>query len=200
MWRGSAFRRCIVCRAPRDLQAKSMDKKRSNPGLISKPFDIDGAPWKWGPDELGDILRHQMQAPLAADLNLHTLRRHNDEMTTLFSPDPCMGTTTFGRLFNDKNPPLNLLRLCKEFARENRFSKGGALPDEVAAVLYYAAIVVALRRTGARITSLTREEVQSGIEWIRTQDWIDPETRSIFQTTPSSHEFFRDGGDSDEQR
>jgi hypothetical protein len=54
------------------------------------------------------------------------------------------------------------------------------MPKEIAAVLYFAAIVVALRRCGARITRLSDGELRAGVEWVLAQPWIDPATRALF--------------------
>jgi hypothetical protein len=55
------------------------------------------------------------------------------------------------------------------------------LPPEVATLLYYAAILVARRRHGQRITQLDDNSLRSGVEWSLQQPWVDQRTKSLFQ-------------------
>src|SRR3712207_613502 len=115
----------------------------SEPGGLASMLDVacDIGP-AWTEQELGAVLRHQLAAPLTLDLG------------TAASGLPCEGIETFGQLLHHPSPPLDLLVSAKDFAKAMRNDPGGALPKEVAAVMYFAAILVAERRCGRRISRL----------------------------------------------
>ena len=54
---------------------------------------------------------------------------------------------SFGDLLHHPNPPLELLRLTKDFAKACRLSRSGPLPREIATLLYFASIIVAWVRS-----------------------------------------------------
>src|SRR5687768_5247913 len=81
---------------------------------------------RWFPDELDAMLRHQLDAPLHLGLGTfsgeaaHLLRR--GDATAL---DPML---TLRQLLCDRNPPLELLRLVKRFAKSCRSDPDHPLP------------------------------------------------------------------------
>jgi len=137
----------------------------SHPSRLSRMLAADGATL-WQPEEMGGVLRHQLSAPLEAELGP-------------VGP-PTMPGMTFGELLHDPHPPVELLRQVKRFAKACTLVRDGPLPPEVAKVLYFGAIVVARLRCGARISELNDEALTKGMEWARAQKWVDPQTRSIF--------------------
>ncbi len=145
-------------------------------------LDLNRHAGEWQEDEFKDILHHQMQAPLNFDLKRYEEKElyAAEEMQSydpLFEKD----IKTFDQLLHHPRPPLSLLKLCKRFARDNRFSAGGSLPDEVATVIYYAAVVVALGHYGERITTLSHSEIQRGVCWIMGRRWVSKKTRKLLQ-------------------
>ncbi len=169
-----------------------IDKERNR--ALSSLIDIREIGEEWRSSELGDILIHQMQAPLETDLQLAAARKGAGGAETAFTPGVPGDIRSFDQLLHHPEPPLRLLRLCKEFGRDNRISSGGALPDEVAAVIYYAAIFTALLRRGVKITSLSRGEIMAGIRWVKAQTWIDSGTLALFDASDElSEDLFRRG-------
>jgi hypothetical protein len=125
-------------------------------------LDLDtsiGGPWD--AQELGAVLRHQLAAPLPP----------------VAGPAP---VDTFDQLLRHPSPPLTLLESVKDFAKAARQNPAAGLPEEVAAVIYFAAIVVANRRCGVRISRLSDEELRSGVEWVLAQPWIAADIRVLF--------------------
>ena len=59
---------------------------------------------------------------------------------------------TLGDLYQHPRPPIELLRTVKKFGRKWTRKPGTKLPGEVASVLYFGCIAVALVRHGKRIT------------------------------------------------
>jgi hypothetical protein len=166
------------------MDLSSLD--RSDPRRLASLFQAEDeaaggvAACPWGPDDLGEILRHQLAAPI------------------LFGPDPAADRPTgagpggagkapvpplsnFGDLLTHPAPPLELLRLTKEFAKASDTRPQCPLPKEVATALYYAAILAALLRHGQRITELSDRSLRSGAEWGLRQPWLPAQLRPLYQ-------------------
>ncbi len=125
----------------------------------------------WEPEELGAVFRHQMSAPILVDLGgmdpaaAARLKTLGDAQGLLLK--------SFLDLFSHPVPPIELLMLTKDFAKGNMEHPGSALPNEVAAVLYYASIAAALARLGRRISRLGDAELKRGLEWARGRPWVE---------------------------
>jgi len=131
----------------------------------------------WRPEELSAIFRHQMSSPILVDLggfdpaSASRLKSLSDAQHLLLK--------SFSDLFHHPVPPLELLSLTKEFAKANMDHPDSALPQEVAAVLYYASIAAALVRLGEKISQLPEAEMRRGLLWARDQAWVDDPTREL---------------------
>jgi hypothetical protein len=119
----------------------------------------------WQPEEMGAIFRHQMAAPLLADLGG-------------LAP-PGAPFQSFADLLRHSSPPIALLELVKNFAKSNAEHPESGLPKEIAAVLYYACIAAALLRLEARISKLPDADLARGLRWAGEQTWLDEETRQL---------------------
>lgn len=131
----------------------------------------------WGPDELAAIFRHQMSAPVLVDLGgfdpgtavrLKTLSEAQGLLLKSFSD-----------LFHHPSPPIELLKLTKEFAKANMDHPESGLPTEIVSVLYYVSIATALVRLDTRISRLKDADLHRGLLWAKEQAWIDEETKSL---------------------
>ena len=146
----------------------------SEPGSLASMLEVG---WEagptWGERDLAAVLQHQLAAPVVCDLG---------PAGADATADPRAGIRTFGDLLHHPAPPVELLVLAKDFAKASRADPHAALPQEIAAVLYFAAIIVA-RRCGVRISQLSPEEIGAGAEWALAQPWVDPATRSVFDLT-----------------
>lgn len=131
----------------------------------------------WQPNELGEVLRHQLAAPL------HAGNISGVGSKTSTGPNRQCGSgqiRNLGELFLHPQPPLDLLEQAKEFAKANRKHPDGPLPADVSTVIYFAAIVVALLRCGKRITKLDDRALRDGIAWVVMQPWVDSQIRALF--------------------
>ncbi len=128
----------------------------------------------WKPEELGSILAHQLAAPLAGDL-----RRYVADLDHKLASAPARART-FGQLLFHAQPPVELLEGVKRFAKAARADPESPLPDEIATVLYFAAIVSAMLRCGQRITRMDDEALRYSLDWARKQVWLDAQTRALF--------------------
>ncbi len=126
----------------------------------------------WRPEELGAILAHQLAAPLVGDL-----RRYAPDLDRKLA---AARARTFGQLLFHTQPPVELLDAVKRFAKASRADPDSPLPDEIATVLYFAAIAAAMVRCGQRITHMGDEALQYGLAWVRRQAWLDPQSRALF--------------------
>jgi hypothetical protein len=115
------------------------------------------------------VLRHQLGAALREDLGR-------------FAPASADPTpATFGELLHHPDPPLELLEGVRRFAKAQRDQVGSALPEEVAAVLYYAAIVAARLRCRQRLSHLDDDALAAGLRWALGQPWLDDPTRTLLR-------------------
>ena len=159
---------------------KNHDLEDTDPQSLTQMMDLDGDHEKlWSPEELGAILEHQLSAPLQCDLSgldVHLARR----LKQLNSAGPAP-LVSFGDLLSHPSPPLDLLELSKRFAKACRSDPSGPLPDEVATVLYFLSIVVALTRCDRRITKMDDRSLKFSLEWAIKQSWVDESTRGILK-------------------
>jgi hypothetical protein len=149
----------------------------TDPSRLAEMLTAHGSD-RWRPEDRGPILRHQLSVRLEGDLAVGDDR--ND--TPRLAPDGArkMWRMTFGELLNHAHPPVEMLLRVKRFAKACKLNGHGPLPPDVATVLYFASILVARLRCGQRITELDDDALKTGMEWARTQTWVDPATRSIF--------------------
>jgi hypothetical protein len=150
------------------------------PEQWARMFDLDidpGPNWRW--TELGAIWRHQLTAPVFADLAPPPPARPGQEQLRI--PEAARGTVrTFQDLLHGPRPPLELLELTKDFAKRHLSQPDVVLPRGIAMALYYASILLAWERHGRRITRLSKAQLCRGLAWVLDQPWLDRETRRLF--------------------
>jgi hypothetical protein len=144
---------------------------RSQPQALARLFSAGAQGTTWSHADLGAVLRHQLSAPLLVDL-----RRLPHWPGAEAGP-----SGNFGELLAHPCPPLELLRLTKEFAKAADQQEDRPLPVEVATMLYYAAIVAALVGCGERISRLSDDELRQGVAWALAQPFIAPQVRPLFE-------------------
>jgi hypothetical protein len=131
----------------------------------------------WNPDELADILKHQLTAPLHVDLS-----RVGGAAGRLRELAEGRGLVlkSFGDLLRHPQPPVALLKLMKDFAKACRLGRGSALPREISSVIYFTSIIAAMTRCSRRITRLDDNALRAAIEWALAQPWLDETSRAVF--------------------
>lgn len=156
------------------------DIRSTSPSVLAKIMTLDkNSERTWQPDELGAILKHQMAAPVQFDLE--SLDPTIAPKVRTLSEARGLVLKSFGDLLRHPNPPVELLKLTKEFAKANRNDKESSLPPEVATVLYFASIAVARMRCNERISSMDDDQLQRGLEWAGAQPWLDEDTRALMK-------------------
>lgn len=131
----------------------------------------------WQPNELEAMFRHQMASPVAFDLE--GCDRNLAANLKILTAAQGLLVRSFGDLLRHPHPPLDLLRLTKDFAKRNRDNPESLIPAEIADALYYLSIAAALVQCGKRITRLTDAQLQGGFAWVEAQNWIDDETKDV---------------------
>jgi len=151
-----------------------------NPSQMAEMLSLDGSSGgAWLPEELGAVLSHQMM--VSVDFDSERLIAAHDQ-AALASGEANLGRSfTFAELLHHPEPPLDVLRHVKTSAKACMTETNGSLPHEVATVLYFASILVALMRCDQRITHLNDGCLRGGVEWVLAQSWVDPPTRALFE-------------------
>ena len=158
-----------------DWDVHSSDSRR----LADLLEEGDRADRLWQPQELAAILRHQLSAPVQFDLG--GLEKGLARKLAALSEAEGLLVRSFADLLFHPSPPLELLELTKRFAKSCRTHPHGPLPREIASLLYYASIVVAMLRCGKRITTLDDASLRRGVEWLLGQPWLEDKTRAILK-------------------
>ena len=145
-----------------------------DPVTLSELFSVgeEDRPKVWTAEELREVLAHQLRAALVYDLGSVGALRDAEALGQ-------QGVRTFGDLIRHGSPPVDLLRLAKDYFKSSLVSEDGPLPPDVARLLYYGVIGVAGLRHGQGISSLTRDELTRGLKWATSRDWADQETRNV---------------------
>ena len=131
---------------------------------------------EWSTAELRDMLRHQLGAPLRWGLG--SLSAEVEHRLRVAQP-PLHPLTTLGELLHHPNPPLELLRLVKSFAKSCRNDPDNPLPTGLVMLMYYASITLALTKHDRRISSVSPAALGRGLKWLVRQEWVDPQTGAL---------------------
>ncbi len=136
----------------------------------------DTAAAVWAPAEMEAMWRHQLAAPIEADLydnqNLESKSRQSPEMQAF-------GEKSFHDLLHHPQPPLELLKLAKDFAKQILAHSEDPQLTEVARALYYASYAAALIRWQQPIGRMGNERLERGFEWSLKQPWLDSQTKKL---------------------
>ena len=157
-----------------EITMSTFDSERMDLRLLAQLLNLPATP-----GEPGAVLRHLLAAPVPLDLSALTaasagkIRNWADSQGLLLK--------SFGDLFAHPHPLVELLELVKEFAKEHRTDAESPLPREVATVLYYASIAVALVRCGHRITRHDDATLRQGFQWGIDQAWVDEPVRNLLR-------------------
>jgi hypothetical protein len=156
------------------------DIRNSTAESLAKMMAIEaGESALWDTQDLGEILRHQLAAPLELDI-IGVDQSLVAQLHSKWNTDPPI--QTFGDLFGHASPPVEFLELTKQFAKKSRSDADSPLPEEVAVILHLLSIVVAMTRCGKRITKLDDQGLCYGLIWALEQSWLDEATRATLQS------------------
>ena len=163
----------VYCSLEQPRQVMPLSVNPSAPaGFVERLIHLEAEdPFVWNDGDFADVLAHQLRAPLVIDLAKVALGD-----ASLHECD----VATFDELLHHPKPNIELLVLCKNFAKAVRVDPNWPLPAEVATVLYLASIAAARIRLDARISSMSDADLRAAVGWAMAKSWIDPRTKSIF--------------------
>ena len=125
----------------------------------------------WSDADVAAIFRHQMSTPIACELS--TLGPAASAHLRAVAGGDGLLLTSIGDLLRHPSPPLDMLRLVKDFAKTCLNHPDSGLPKEVAGTVYWAVIAAALVRRGQRITRLAAGPLTAGFQWAASRPWLD---------------------------
>jgi hypothetical protein len=131
---------------------------------------------RWSTRDLRDMLLHQLAAPLHLGLGPVAEDVSRQLRAGLEPMDLRM---TLGDLLMHPKPPIELLKLVKQFAKLCRRNPNHPLPSEIVMFLYYASIAVALLKTTEPISELSDPSIRRGLFWLSVQLWMPDEMKSL---------------------
>lgn len=137
-------------------------------GFLEETADADHA--SWSEDDLKAIFGHQWSTPLSVDLG--GIDAALAERVKALATAQGLLLRSFGDLLRHPNPPVELLKLTKEFAKRSLYSPSPAIPHDVARVLYFTTIAAALGHCKSRISTLSDDDLAKGITWALSNEWI----------------------------
>ncbi|MDA1272560.1 MAG: hypothetical protein O2960_00705 [Verrucomicrobia bacterium] len=151
------------------MKEKQPTDPPTKPNGLANLIDLNPEPRAlWNAEELGAILEHQLATTVLPNLSIISPKLTDVSPRTFQSAN-----LTFGQALTASNPPIELLKLIKDFSKVHWHSKNSGLPKEVAMVLYYAAIASALYHGNGLITKLSLDSLKSGMQWVLDQNWVD---------------------------
>jgi RNA polymerase sigma-70 factor (ECF subfamily) len=153
-----------------EVTMSSGDQTHIVPAALARLLELPG------PASSAALLDHALTMPVPLDVAVDAsavdqARAGADEL----------GLKTIGDLLHHPRPRPELLELVKDFAKDNRTDPESPLGREVATVLYYAAIAVALTRCDRRISRHDDNTLRQGFRWGSDQPWVDEATRELFR-------------------
>src|SRR5437773_10752285 len=144
----------------RNFNAKTAVFKSSSPRLLSLINLDETAPDQWDPEDMAAMVQHQFSAPLHFDLSaaeegkLAPKTRHQ----TLTEAAAARIKSFEDLLFHAK-PPLQLLRLAKDFFKGRTRTQKKDSTEWQVAYLFYLLTILAARPHDPKISTLTTTEL-----------------------------------------
>jgi RNA polymerase sigma-70 factor (ECF subfamily) len=154
-----------------EVTVASSDQHRIDPHLLA---EMMGLPLQ--PMDPAALLRQVLTAPVPLDLG--GLEPATTRTIKEWAEGQGLVLKSFADLLAHPNPLPELLELMKDFAKELRNDPESQLSREVATVLYYCSIAVALARCRRRITKHDDATLRQGFQWGVDQPWVDETTRN----------------------
>ncbi len=147
---------------------------------IADMLDTDCSSRKiWNKEELQAIFRHQLSVSVEFDLVKYD-KGIAGRIATVTDSNKLL-IKSLNDLFFHPSPPIELLVMAKQFAKALAIHPDSPLPKEIADVLYFESIAVALLKCKTKITRLEDKALCAGMQWAISQTWIDEKTRVIFR-------------------
>lgn len=151
---------------------------RAHPDRLAELLEQDASGTSvWRPEELADVLRHQLASVIMVDLNAES--SSGGQQLCRLSEAEGLLLKSYSDLLRHPVPPLALLRKVKDYAKTASATPNGPLPPEVGRVLYYACLACALVRRNEYMSTLKEDELRSGFTWVLGLDWAEPMIKEL---------------------
>ncbi len=144
----------------------------SSPRVLARIMAVgEDSPVDWRPEEMGAILRHQLDAPLAVDLEAANpdLAKRLREVT---AARPGSELQTFADVFGHTHVPVQYLEIIAAFAQNQMDNRSAVIPREIARVLFDACLALALTFHGRRLSAMPKESLTREFEQTLALPWI----------------------------
>jgi hypothetical protein len=154
--------------------------RKGTAAQLSQILDLGGRADEWKEKDLPAMLQHQFSAPLDFDLRSQELagnEAQSREKTLTGAASIRIGT--FKDLLTHPAPPLELLKLAKEFFKWRTQVCRKDSPEWRIAYLFYLLTLLAAGMHASRLSSLSPKALLKGAKWALEQAWIDPQTRQF---------------------
>ena len=149
----------------------------TRPEGLARILALDDTSDLWEPNELRAIWQHQLSAPL--ELDLCSVKSSNTSRFKKTVEAEPFHDKSFADLIAHPNPPVELLKLAKEFAKHTLKHSEDAQLKEIASALYYASYAAGIVRCGKKIGSMEDDELTPGFKWALKQAWLDDQTKRL---------------------
>lgn len=141
-----------------------------------------GAPGEPRPSEdrqsKEELLRHHLAESLPMDAGL--ARVLPGIFTAVCEKLRPFAGCSFGELLTDPRTDLLVIETIKDLHKHQAESVPSGPAQEVATIIYYAAIAVALVHHDARITKLSYESLSQSLDELSRYDWLPADMRQLF--------------------
>jgi hypothetical protein len=129
----------------------------------------------WNPEEMEAMWLHQLGAEVQTDLTGVEGAGIAKSQLQEFAGK------SFRQLLQHEQPPIELLRLTKEFAKQTLKDCQEKHLKQLASALYYASYAAGLVRCGTRIGSTKNPDLESGFQWALELPWLDNRTKALLR-------------------
>lgn len=129
----------------------------------------------WNPEEMAAMWLHQLGAEVETDLG------QVDASPAAKSHIKAFAGKSFRQLLQHEQPPVELLRLTKEFAKQTLGDGQEKHLKQLASALYYAAYAAGLTRCNTRIGATRNPDLESGFQWAIELPWVDSVTKALLK-------------------
>jgi len=157
----------------------------SGPASLARVLALDQpATDLWQQEETRAMWQNQLRAPLEADLN--TVNSSNASALRGTAKAAGFEGDTFEQLLHSSHPPLALLKLTKDFAKQTLDEAEDAQLKEIAAALYYTSYAAGIMRCAKRIGGMSSHDLKGGFEWAISRRWLDDKTKALISEARGS--------------
>jgi hypothetical protein len=148
-----------------------------SPAELAELLDVDRANEPlWSASELSEILCHQLDVPL--ERGMLSLAPTDVAQVASLRQAASPPVTSMRSLLEHPAPPMVLLELVKDFAKECRNHPDRGLPIKISTAIYLACIARSITSAADAITSLDPGDLLEGFHWLAAQEWADPCVRA----------------------